>query len=236
MKGAGIALGVFVLAYAVSPWRWTPRWQLAGGVVAGAVLVGIGRGLGFSWSDLGLTAGAFRPGSWSTDAGTLGFHLGHFGAGLLECLVYAGLIVAGALTVWALLLAARGPGRRQRAASGFSWIPRYALVTLLFGTVVVEELAFRGVILAALTRPRVHLGGIAFNCVLFGLWHLRPERGWRAGQWRRGARQVALTTAVAVPLVLVRLITGSVVAPAAVHYSVDFIRELVAERSTRNRQ
>ena len=207
---------------------------MARGLVAAAILVGIGRALGFSWRDLGLTAGAFRPGSWSTDPGTLGLRLGHLGAGLLECLVYAGLIVAGALIVWALLLAARDLGRRQGGASGSSRVARYAFVTLLFGTVVVEELVFRGVILAALTRPRVHFGGIVVCCVLFGLWHLRPERGWTASQWRRGAWQVVLTTAVAFPLVLVRLMTSSVVAPAAVHYSVDFIRELVAKRKKRN--
>jgi membrane protease YdiL (CAAX protease family) len=231
MKGVGIALGVFVLAYAASPWRWRGRWQLTGGVVAGALLVGIGRGLGFSWSDLGLTGGAFRPGSWSTDAGTLGFRLGHVAAGLLKCLVYAGLAAAGALIVSSLLLAARDLGRRGGGTSGSSWIPRYGLVELLFATVVVEELAFRGVILTALTEPRVRLGGVLFSCVLFGLWHLRPRRGWTADQWKRGARKVVPIAVLAFPLALARLMTGSVVAPAAVHYSADFIRKLVVERS-----
>ena len=52
MRGAGIAVGVFLLAFAASPWKWKPRWQVARGLVAAVILVGIGRALGFSWSQL----------------------------------------------------------------------------------------------------------------------------------------------------------------------------------------
>lgn len=233
MRDLGIALGIFALAYAAAPWKWEPRRQLPWSILLTLVLVGLARALGVPWSAMRLTGGAFRPASWSTDAGSLGIEVGGFVAGLLKVLAVATLVAAALLILGAVAVAVRRATRRSGEPSEWSWVPRYGLVELLLATVVVEEVVFRGIILGALTEHHVHLAPILCACVLFGLWHLRPNRRWTAATWKRGATRVAATAVMAFPLALLCLLTGSVIVPAAAHYSGNFTgRLLVARKST----
>lgn len=158
-------------------------------------------------------------------------------AGLLVCLVgpeglglrvgWAALVVGGAAAVFVLgvigllawLPATRPLLADQRMAGvdarGTVW---RALVRIPLGTVVLEEVAFRGVLPSLM--PAV---GAA---VLFGLWHIVPTartldvngmaRSWRARVVAVGGA-VVVTTVVGLVLWALRVATGSLLAPALVH-------------------
>lgn len=54
-----------------------------------------------------------------------------------------------------------------------------ALIVIPIGTVLVEELAFRGVLLGLLDRVTSPGRALVASAVVFGLWHLLPV--WRGG-------------------------------------------------------
>jgi membrane protease YdiL (CAAX protease family) len=107
------------------------------------------------------------------------------------------------------------------------------MVVIPFGTVVMEELAFRGCLPALLdalpgwTTRRSDLVGAA----LFGLWHVLPSRelGDRnetmgstfGGQWGPVAVAVLATAAAGFALLWIRRRSDSVVAPMVVHYALN---------------
>jgi membrane protease YdiL (CAAX protease family) len=53
----------------------------------------------------------------------------------------------------------------------------HALVRVPFGTVLLEELAFRGALLGALARCTNWTRAAAASSAVFGLWHVRPTLG-----------------------------------------------------------
>ncbi|CAA9276663.1 MAG: hypothetical protein AVDCRST_MAG10-3628 [uncultured Acidimicrobiales bacterium] len=97
-----------------------------------------------------------------------------------------------------------------------------ALVRIPLGTVLLEEVAFRGVLPVVLSP----LAAV----VLFGLWHIVPT--WRtldvnrvagSGRARAAAVSGAVVVTAAVGLVLwrLRVATGSLLAPALVHIAAN---------------
>ena len=94
------------------------------------------------------------------------------------------------------------------------------------GTVVLEEFAFRGVLLGLLARMGPMKTAVAVSSLLFGLWHMRPTLGTLAtndlaqSAWAQvGAvtAAVALTTVGGLLFCALRLASGSLVAPLIVH-------------------
>ncbi|MFE3291717.1 CPBP family intramembrane glutamic endopeptidase [Rhodococcus sp. NPDC059234] len=110
------------------------------------------------------------------------------------------------------------PAIRSRMASGArrADLTEWVFVHIPFGTVLAEELAFRSVLytLAHRAFPR---GATVFGAVAFGLWHVRPARD--AGDSIAGT--VALTSAASLLFELLRGRSGSVIAPALLHLSVN---------------
>ena len=110
-------------------------------------------------------------------------------------------------------------------------------------TALIEEAFFRGVLHAALIAlypPSVALFGGAF---LFGLWHVGPgfdQARATSKDWRRKARHVGITvlaTSVAgVALVWLRMETGSIWAPVAVHAGVNMTMAVYARLGARRRK
>jgi uncharacterized protein len=98
------------------------------------------------------------------------------------------------------------------SAGGTAW---RALVRIPFGTVAVEEVAFRAV-LPALVSP-------AGAAALFGLWHVLPTaktldvNGVQRHRTVAVAGAVAVTTLVGLALWALREATGGLAAPALAH-------------------
>ena len=104
------------------------------------------------------------------------------------------------------------------------------LLRIPVGTVAWEEIAFRGVLQAALRRVLAEPVATAVGSAVFGLWHIRPTaealavNGLAAG---RGARVAAVAGVVAgtagagAALSLLRERSGSLAAPVLLHLAAN---------------
>ncbi|MDQ3575018.1 MAG: CPBP family intramembrane metalloprotease [Actinomycetota bacterium] len=179
-----------------------------------AVLLGMARASGTSWTELGLSRSNVGPGA------ALG------GA--------AFLVAAAVLVVAALVPATRTLFLDQRVANVTGSAVAYqALVRIPLGTVVLEEVAFRGVLLALLGRATSTGNAVAWSSAMFGLWHVVPTvEALRANRLAPSAATVTaavLATAGAGALFCwLRLRSGSLVAPALAHVGTNSMALVVA--------
>lgn len=146
--------------------------------------------------------------------------------------------VGAGLTAAAVVVAGRHSRTRHlfddaRAAEG-----RTAYETLLripLGTVVLEEVAFRGVVPALLDGPG-RRGASLRTAALFGLWHILPtlntldinEVADRKTRAKAVAGGVGVTAVAGMGLDLLRMASGSIVAPALVHWSANAVAYALA--------
>ena len=117
------------------------------------------------------------------------------------------------------------------------------LVVIPLGTVVAEELAFRGVLWALLARRHSEWTATAVSSVLFGLWHVLPALGGGAanevatgalgggpaGTAARVAGTVLLTGAGGVVFCWLRMRSGSLLAPVLLHWALNACGLLVVQ-------
>lgn len=181
----GLATAVVVRTTLV-PGRWHTPYNLA----IGAFSVLVARAGGLGADDLGLAPASAGAGlRWGGAA---------FGAITLVVAVGA---VAGLLE----------DDRTDVSAGDMLW---KVGVTIPLGTVLVEELAFRGALCGLLERTTTAGRAWAAGAVLFGLWHV-------PGAWNDGAAVVAgtfvATTAAGAGFVWLRRRSGSLVAPILAH-------------------
>jgi uncharacterized protein len=156
----------------------------------------------------------------------LGLGRANVSAGLRWGLAIMGVVAVG-IAFGALLPATRGLFDDERV-SGISGVELIyeAFVRIPFGTALFEELAFRGVLLALLSRVTSTVPAVAVSSALFGLWHILPTiNGLRANDLAEGVAATAgavsgavVVTAVGgVLLCALRLHTGSLLAPVLAH-------------------
>lgn len=158
----------------------TPAYAASNLAVA-AVLLDAARRAGFALDELGLGPRAWRRGP--TRGGAVGLAAG---AGLSAVLAVPALRP--------LLRDARLAGVDDRE------LMARVLVRIPLGTVVLEEVAFRGVLPAVLRRAGLPVG---LADALFGLWHVPPALAMARingvtsarGRWSAAAGAVASTTA-----------------------------------------
>lgn len=163
-------------------------------VAATALLLAAARAAGLRAADLGLARGTWRRGArWG---------------GVAFAVVTAGYLVV--LTVPAGRAALADPG--LAAMSAGELLVR-ALVVIPLATVLFEELAFRGVLLAVALRHRSARAAVVVTSAVFGLWHVRTalEDGGPA------AGPVVVTGLGGVVLAVLRLRSGSLLAPMGLH-------------------
>lgn len=185
-------------------------------VVAGSLLLGVLRWAGGTWADAGLAPGTFARGSrWAL----------------------ALIGVVGAVYLVGALLPATRPlfeDRRYAGMSGGELIVR-VLVLVPVGTVLLEEIAFRGVLYGLVRRARGTVWATAVSSVLFGLWHVLPSlhlatakpalttvfgnSAW--GAWLAVLGAVLFTAAAGVLFCELRRRSGSLLAPMGLHWAVN---------------
>ena len=116
-----------------------------------------------------------------------------------------------------------------------STIVYQAFVEVPFGTVLLEEIAFRSVLFSMLVRRYGLVWGIVWSAIIFGLWHVLPSWGTHeksaalgsvVGKGARGNIFAILlsvfTTAIAgVLFALLRVFSGSVLAPMGLHWATN---------------
>ncbi len=117
-----------------------------------------------------------------------------------------------------------------------------AIVRIPFGTVLIEEVAFRGVLLAMVARRLGVAWGVAVSSVLFGLWHVLPSWGIEEtnpvlsdtvgdtviGPAMAVAGAVIGTGVAGVVFCWLRLRSGSLLAPMLLHVATNSVGFLVA--------
>jgi uncharacterized protein len=190
---------------------WHRRWYpLANGCAAAAALA-VADAVGLTADDLGLRRDRLRAG---------------LGMGAVIAAP-----VAAAFAAAALAPSTRPLLRDKRIASlSRRQLAYQVLLRIPVGTVAWEEIAFRGVLQAALNRVMGGRAATATASALFGIWHIRPTaealdaNGLAAD---RGARVAAVTATVAgtaaagALLSVLRERSGSLAAPVLVHLTAN---------------
>jgi|SRR5829696_3652636 len=192
------------------------RWHLAVCVLASMVLLALAWLDGLSAEDVGLGATTIPAGAaW---------------AAVIVVVVAAGYAVATAVP----LTRAAFADRRATEASGRSVTVRL-LVTLPFGTVLMEETAFRGVLFGMWSARYGSTWAIVGTSALFGLWHVvsapamhesHDTVGGVVGHGRRGLVLTTLATLVftalgGVVFALLRLWSNSLLPPMGLHWALN---------------
>ncbi|GAA2264942.1 CPBP family intramembrane metalloprotease [Kitasatospora cystarginea] len=196
--------------------RWAPGWGLLTPVAAAGALLAVEHWSGGDRTELGLGRGTLRRGAvWA-----------------LACVgAVAAVYLAGAL------LPSTRPLFQDTRNSGLSGgdIAYRVLVAVPVGTVLLEELAFRGVLYGLARRLWGPPGAMAFSSLLFGLWHILPSLhltgekpalgALLGGSWATAlladVGAVLFTALAGVLLCELRRRSDSLLAPAGLHWAVN---------------
>jgi uncharacterized protein len=106
---------------------------------------------------------------------------------------------------------------------------RRALLDIPFGTVLIEEFAFRGVMLALMTSlTESTVWAVVVTSVLFGLWHISPalemhdaHQSTSGASWTTVLGTVIFTGLSGAGFAVLRLFTGSLLPPSALHWAAN---------------
>jgi membrane protease YdiL (CAAX protease family) len=217
-----IAVVVVVLALSNLIAHFTTPWASIATVPAVAVgLLLLLRSRGLGWAELGLGREHWKAGAaYATGAVVL----------------VLSVIAAGALLPWTRDLFMNDRYATVSAALIAS------MVIIPLQTVIPEELAFRGVLHGALNRAWGFRGVAAAGSLLFGLWHVATSLGLTsgnvgftrllgggfAGQVAGVLLAVAATAAAGFVFTWLRKRSGSLLAPIALHWSLNGLGALAA--------
>lgn len=196
--------------------------SLVAGPACAALLLAFGRLSGLSWADLGLGRGTWRRGlTWAA-------------AGIT---VAAVVIAAGAA-----LPLTREAFRDSRYHLSLADALLTAFVLIPAGTVLVEEVAFRGVLWGLLRRVSGTATATVVSSVMFGLWHVLPSLGLASDNPAVGSAvgrgrseqvitvlaTVLFTALAGVVFCELRRRSGSLLASAALHWAVNGLSVLAS--------
>jgi membrane protease YdiL (CAAX protease family) len=206
---AAMVLAAYNNLVGVQPWH--RRWYPVINACAAAAALAAATTSGLTAADLGLHPDRLRP----------GLRLGS---------------AAAAPVVTAFALAALTPATRpvlddQRVAGlDRRQLAYQVLLRIPVGTVAWEEIAFRGVLQAALRRVLAEPAATAVASTVFGVWHIRPAAEALAVNRLAASRgaQIAAVTAVAAAtaaagalLSVLRERSGSLAAPVLAHLAAN---------------
>jgi uncharacterized protein len=210
-----LALSNVVSNRIVTGWGYVP-WNAAMAVV----LVAFARRVdALTWDEIGLARRDLRSGlRW---------------AAVLAALVATGYLVAVIVPDLRDLFRDRRVGDTTAAR-----MLAEVVVRIPIGTVLLEEVAFRGVLLGQIRRRIGAAKGLALMALAFGLWHVLPA--WRINTVNpvveqsgvgRGAAvvgAVVATALAALPLGWARLRSQSLVAPIGLHVATNSLAYAIA--------
>jgi len=202
---------------------WHRRWYPAVNALAASVALGAAAASGLTASDLGLRRDRLRAGL-------------RVGSAVAAPVVAAFGLAALTPATRPLLEDQRiaGLDRRQLAYDVLLRIP--------VGTVAWEEIAFRGVLRAALRRVLAEPAATAVGSAVFGLWHIRPTAEALALNRLAAGREARILAVTAVAawtagagalLCLLRERSGSLAAPVLLHLAANGTGALASALASR---
>jgi membrane protease YdiL (CAAX protease family) len=198
-----------------------PGTMLVAGPLGAAALLLLARAAGLGADDVGLGRRSLRR-----------------GAAFALC---AAAAVAAVYVVAAWLPATRSAFLDERYRTDLGEAVRVAVVVIPLGTVLFEEVAFRGVLWGLVNRDWGALRATLVSSALFGLWHVLPSLRLNrvnpavtglvgdgpAGRVVAVAGAVAFTAAAGVLFCELRRRSGSLLAPIGLHWAVNGLGVLV---------
>lgn len=211
----GLTVAVLVAANLVLH-RWPGLFGLVTAVVVSILLLGVLRWAGGTWADAGLARGTLARGAcWALAL-----------IGLVALVYLAGALLPVTRTLFE---------DRRYADLGGGEVMLRVFVLVPVGTVLVEELAFRGVLYGLVRRDRGAVWATAVSSLLFGLWHVLPSLhlatakpalttvfgGSALGGVLAVAAAVVFTAAAGVLFCELRRRSGSLLAPMGLHWAVN---------------
>ncbi|MEU8619091.1 CPBP family intramembrane glutamic endopeptidase [Streptomyces sp. NPDC048623] len=136
--------------------QWTGALRLVAAAAVSALLLGVLRWAGGTLADAGLGRGTLaRGGRWALAL-----------MGLVGVVYLAGALLPATRSLF--------EDRRYEGMGGWDLAAR-VLVVVPVGTVLVEEIAFRGVLYGLVRRERGEVWATTVSSLLFGLWHVLPS-------------------------------------------------------------
>jgi CAAX protease family protein len=218
-----VAVLIVLIAASIATNRLPTRWYVPTCVVATGCLLVLARLDGLDAADLGLGPGTVLPGLiWA----------------VVLVLAVALLYLGGATLPRTRNLFAD----RRFMGTGGQQVAYYLSVRIPFGTVLLEEIAFRSVLFAMVTIRHGTWWAVAVTSVLFGLWHVLPAipmhqshdavhgalgTGAR-GRWIAVVATVVATAVGGVGFALLRVWTDSVLPPIGLHWALNGLGVAVA--------
>jgi membrane protease YdiL (CAAX protease family) len=217
-----ICVVVVVLALTNLIAHFTTPWANVATVPAAAIgLLLLVRARGLGWSELGLGREHWRSGA--------GYALAAVG------------LVGAVIAVGALLPLTRPMFMNNHYAT-MSGALVASMIIIPLQTVIPEELAFRGVLHGALDRAWGFRGVAAAGSLLFGMWHIATSLGLTssnvgftklfgggvAGMVAGVVLAVVATGAAGFVFTWLRRRSGSLIAPIALHWSLNGLGALAA--------
>jgi uncharacterized protein len=199
----------------ITGWAYVP-WNAGVAIV----LVVLARRLDhLAWEELGLARRDLR-------------------SGLRWALVLAGLVAAAYLVAIAVPDLRDLFRDRRVDTDSTGRLLAHVLVRIPLGTVLLEEVAFRGVLLGQLVRRVGAARGLGLMALAFGLWHVLPAwtintvnpvvSGADVGRAPAVIGAVVATTLAALPMGWARLRSRSLVAPVGLHVATNSLAYVVA--------
>jgi membrane protease YdiL (CAAX protease family) len=196
---------------------WHRRWYAPVNACAAGAALAAAAASGLTAADIGLGRDTWRPGRLGS---------------LLPAATTAGWLVAAAVPATRPFLNDKRITTLDRRGLAYQVAFRIPV-----GTVLWEEIAFRGVLQAALRRVMSERAAIAVTSGVFGIWHVRPTAAalrvnGLAGSRRQAAAGVAagvaVTTAGGVLFSWLRARSGSLAAPVLMHLATNCVGPVVA--------
>jgi len=204
---------VLMLLASITTFHVSRRWYVPLALVWTVAFLLFGRLVGLSWAELGLS-------NW--------LHGLAWGGGavlVVSIAMAAGVAIPRLHPLFA--------DERVLGASG-AQVAHKSLVEVPLGTVALEEVVFRSVLLGLLTVSYGTAWGVAGSAFLFGLWHVLPALEMHDSHsltsqlgsgWRAKAATVAgtiLATGSAGALFSMMVVwSGSVLAPMGLHWAMN---------------
>ncbi len=205
-RALAAVVGVLVLVNTTRSLVVPSAWHLWFALLMTVVVVGIGVAGGLDRDELGLDPA--RAGA--------GARLG----GLVA------LVVLVVLVVGALLPLTAGAFEDDRAGIPFPELALRVLVVIPVGTVLVEELVFRGVLDGLLHRVASPTVAVVTGALVFGAWHVLPAA--RSSGLAAAAGTFVATAAAGFGFSWLRRRSGSLLAPVLAHTATNSFALVVA--------
>ncbi len=220
--GAAVVVVIAVLACVNVVDIKVAHASLVLGPVCAAGLLALARLAGLSWGELGLGRG-----TWCRGARWAGVEIA---------------AVAAVFAVGAALPLTRDAFRDSRYHLGWGSALLTAFVLIPVGTVLLEEVAFRGVLWGLLRRLRGTATATIGSSVLFGLWHVLPSLSLATENQAIGDAVGKGSSAQAISVLGTVLFTGlsgvvfcelrrrsgSLLAPAGLHWATNALGVLAS--------